>query len=221
MQFPALLSEALGGIFLSGVLCVYGPAGSGKSTLAAELARVMARQLHAPAWWLDGDQGQPELIRECFERAGATGADLGPSRLIVAEADEGAGWRELVAGAPRRASLVVIDSVQSFTGDSLAEERALVTAARSLAKPKSGARGPTVILIIETLKDGQASGTSRTPFKGDATIEVQPARVIVRKCRWAGQACPYPVERPELGGEAADELGRELVSGAAGAEEVH
>src|SRR3954451_12228137 len=56
VSFPAILSQALGGVVLGLKMLVGGVPGAGKSTLCAELAAQIAEKLDGEAYWLDGEQ---------------------------------------------------------------------------------------------------------------------------------------------------------------------
>ena len=71
VDFPAILSRALGGVVLGLKVLVGGPPGAGKSTLSAELASQIAEKLDGEGYWLDGEQNK-DIGRELFPRTNSS-----------------------------------------------------------------------------------------------------------------------------------------------------
>lgn len=180
-HFPALLSEALGGIVLGRKVLVGGAPGAGKSTLCAELASQIAAKLDKLGYWLDAEQNR-DLVRELFPRTGSS------SHLIrlVSKIRGGnkVGWREALQAVPRDAGVVVIDSLQRWAR-SYAEQTTLLEALATIS--------PTVLVVSHFNKAGQFAGPIGNEYDVDATAIVRPKSVEVAKCRWS--LCPRSVQR--------------------------
>lgn len=183
VHFDALLSDALGGVVPGTTILLWGVAGSGKSTLAAQLAAAAAQQMRGLCYWLDMEQLNRSLIRACFTR---TGARTERVRVISARTPRDpmyapVTWRDALAAIPASSpSIVVVDSLQTWAGDSHREQTALMKAVQVLAA--------TVIVISHANKKGDALGRSTNLHSGDANVTVTPSQITVTKCRWI--QCP-------------------------------
>lgn len=194
MRVGGALSDALDGVVLGTLVLLWGPPGSGKSTLSAELGANLAAHLSGACWWLDRDQVSIDIIRACFDRAGVPPAGYADSRLrVVSPHDPRSpefreiGWRDAFKVLPDDAAVVVIDSLQSWTGlHDHAEQSALLRAAQLLT--------PTVVVISEATKQGDAAGRLSNQHTGDATLTITTDTITVTKCRW--RSAPVTIARP-------------------------
>jgi len=111
-HFPALLSQALGGVVLGLKVLVGGAPGAGKSTLCAELAAQIAERRDGIGYWLDAEQNK-DLVRELFPRTSSSPARI---RLVSRRGTKGmkVGWREALQAVPPDAAVIVVDSLQRW-----------------------------------------------------------------------------------------------------------
>jgi hypothetical protein len=122
----ARINELLGGIKRGALLVIAGAAGAGKSTAIADLAAHAAehwacpeagplRAPRCPIYWLDADQNDPSLIRQCFVTANVDHIFRQPGRVrrLPARASPYL-FDEALARVPPDARIVVIDSLESW-----------------------------------------------------------------------------------------------------------
>ncbi|UQA58595.1 hypothetical protein [Polyangium aurulentum] len=183
-HFPALLSQALGGVVLGLKVLVGGVPGAGKSTLCAELAAQIAERLDGIGYWLDAEQNK-DLVRELFPRTSSSPARI---RLVSRRGVQGmkVGWREALQAVPPDAAVIVVDSLQRWAR-SLAEQTTLLEAVAAMV--------PTALVVSHFNKAGQFAGPIGNEYDVDATAIVRPKHVEVTKCRWS--LCPRVLQRPE------------------------
>ena len=184
-QFPAIISQATGGIVLGMTILVGGIPGSGKSTLCAELAAQMAERLDSLAYWLDAEQNR-DIVRELFPRTGSSTQRI---RLVSRQrgrAGAEASFRDALQVVPRDAAVIVIDSLQRWARN-FAEQTELLDAVSGLT--------PTVLVVSHFNKAGRFAGPVGNEYDADATVIVKPSRIKVTKCRWS--LCPRSVKRPK------------------------
>lgn len=181
--FPALLSQALGGVVLGLKMLIGGVPGAGKSTLCAELAAQIAEKLDGEAYWLDGEQNK-QLVAELFAR---TNSPLHRVKLLSRRNQKGKSvdWRNALKAVPADASIVVIDSLQRWAGGTTQQTAMLEEIA---AMPQ------TALVVSHFNKAGQFAGRIGNEYDVDATVIVRPKAVEVTKCRWT--LCPRVVPRP-------------------------
>jgi predicted ATP-dependent serine protease len=193
-----VLSDALEGIVLGSVILLWGPPGAGKSTLAAELGARLAAHEGGACWWLDRDQLNRSLIKGCFTRAGVPKEGISDRRLRIVSPYpphhpkfRPISWRDAFAAVPKRAPVAVVDSLQAWAGlHDFAEQSALLRAAQAL--------GPTVVVISEATKSGDAAGRLSNQHTGDATVTITPDLITITKCRW--RSAPVQIARTPLAG---------------------
>jgi hypothetical protein len=88
----ARINELLGGVKRGALVLIVGAAGAGKSTATAELAGKAAehwarpeagrlRVPNCPVYWLDADQRDPALVRECWINGGVDHVFTQPDRI--------------------------------------------------------------------------------------------------------------------------------------------
>lgn len=187
----ARLNELLGGIKKGALLLVAGAAGAGKSTCCAELAAFAARYWSQPErgedrqpdckiYWLDSDQKDATLVRECFRVANVEGAFVHRVRLL-AERREPYSFDEALRMLPRDARVLVCDSLEKW-GANDAERVALLDKLR--VHPAW-----LKIVIAGTNKLGGVSGVGALERADDATVYAErtsDARYTLRftKRRW-------------------------------------
>jgi predicted ATP-dependent serine protease len=185
VQFPAILSQALGGVVLGLKMLVGGVPGAGKSTLCAELAAQIAEKLNGEAYWLDGEQNK-HLVAELFAR---TSSPLHRVKLISRRGERGkrADWRNALKAVPPEASIMVVDSLQRWAGRML-EQTAMLEEIATMPQ--------TALIVSHFNKAGQFAGRIGNEYDVDATVIVRPKAVEVTKCRWT--LCPRVVPRPAM-----------------------
>ena len=183
-HFPALISQALGGVVLGRKVLVGGAPGAGKSTLCAELASQIANKLDKWGYWLDAEQNR-DLVRELFPRTGSSSYNI---RLVSKEkVNSKASWREALKAVPKDAGVIVIDSLQRWARG-YAEQTTLLESLAALE--------PTVLVVSHFNKAGQFAGPIGNEYDVDATAIVRHKSVEVTKCRWT--PCPRSVQRPVI-----------------------
>jgi predicted ATP-dependent serine protease len=183
-HFPALLSQALGGIVLGRKVLVGGAPGAGKSTLCAELASQIANKLDKLGYWLDAEQNR-DLVRELFPRTNSSFYNI---RLVSKEKiNSKASWRDALKAVPKDAGIIVIDSLQRWAR-SYAEQTTLLESLATLE--------PTVLVVSHFNKAGQFAGPIGNEYDVDATAIVRHKSVEITKCRWS--PCPRLVQRPVI-----------------------
>jgi len=190
VHFPAILSQALGGVVLGLKMLIGGVPGAGKSTLCAELAAQVAEKLDEDAYWLDGEQNK-QLVAELFAR---TNSSLQRIKLVSRRNSRGKSvdWRTALKAVPRDASIMVIDSLQRWAGGMLGQTAMLEEIA---AMPQ------TALVVSHFNKAGRFAGRIGNEYDVDATVIVRPKAIEVTKCRWT--LCPRVVQRP---GKTNDEI---------------
>jgi energy-coupling factor transporter ATP-binding protein EcfA2 len=122
----ARINDLLGGIKRGALVLIVGAAGAGKSTATAELAGKAAehwarpeagrlRVPNCPVYWLDADQRDPSLIRECWINGGVDHVFTQPGRIRRLE-DRPQPYRfeEALALVPPTARVVVFDSLETW-----------------------------------------------------------------------------------------------------------
>jgi len=182
VHFPALLSQALGGVVLGLKMLVGGAPGAGKSTLCAELAAQVAEKLDGEAYWLDGEQNK-QLVSELF---GRTNSPLDRMKLVSRRRLKGTrvDWRSALKAVPPDASIMVIDSLQRWAG-SMLEQTAMLEEISAMPQ--------TALVVSHFNKAGQFAGRIGNEYDVDATVIVHPKAIEVTKCRWT--LCPRVVPR--------------------------
>ena len=182
VHFPALLSQALGGVVLGLKMLIGGAPGAGKSTLCAELAAQIAEKVDGEAYWLDGEQNK-QLVAELFAR---TNSPLHRVKLLSRRHQKGktVDWRNALKAVPPDAAIMVIDSLQRWAGGMLQQTAMLEEIA---AMPQ------TALVVSHFNKAGQFAGRMGNEYDVDATVIVRVKAVEVTKCRWT--LCPRVVPR--------------------------
>lgn len=182
VHFPALLSQALGGVVLGLKMLVGGIPGAGKSTLCAELAAQVAEKLEGEAYWLDGEQNK-QLVAELFAR---TNSPLHRIKLVSRRSERGKSvdWRMALKAVPQDAAIMVIDSLQRWAGNMMQQTAML---------EEIGTMPQTALVVSHFNKAGQFAGRIGNEYDVDATVIVRPKAVEVTKCRWT--LCPRVVPR--------------------------
>ena len=187
----ARLNELLGGIKKGALLLVVGAAGAGKSTCCAELAAFAARywsrsergddrQPDCKIYWMDSDQKDASLVRECFRVAEVDGAFVHRVRLLP-ERREPYSFDEALRLLPPDARVLVCDSLEKW-GTNDTERLAVLDKLR--AHPAW-----LKLVISGTNKLGGVSGAGALERADDATIIAErtaDARYTLRftKRRW-------------------------------------
>jgi AAA domain len=168
----ARLNEVLGGIKRGALLLLVGAAGAGKSTATAELAAAAAehwsgpgagreQRPRCPIHWLDADQRDPVLVRQCFITAGVERAFPGRIRLLP-ERKEPYAFEEALRRTPDDARVLVIDSLESWGKNDT------VRLAQMIALRAHGAW--LKVVIGGTNKLGGVSGVEAIARADDATL---------------------------------------------------
>ena len=187
----ARLNELLGGIKKGALLLVVGAAGAGKSTSCAELSAIAARFWSRPErgaaqqpdckiYWIDSDQKDASLVRECFDVANVVGAFVHRVRLLP-ERREPFSFDEALRVLPEDARVLVLDSLEKW-GASDTERLAILDRLR--AHPAW-----LKLVISGTNKLGGVSGVGALERANDAIIYAErtaDARYTLRftKRRW-------------------------------------
>lgn len=190
VHFPAILSQALGGVVLGLKMLIGGVPGAGKSTLCAELAAQVAEKLDGEAYWLDGEQNK-QLVAELFAR---TNSPLNRIKLLSRRGGKGKNvdWRLALKAVPPDASIMVIDSLQRWAG-SMLQQTAMLEEIATMPQ--------TALVVSHFNKAGRFAGRFGNEYDVDATVIVRPKAVEVTKCRWT--LCPRVVPRS---GKTNDEI---------------
>ena len=190
VHFPAILSQALGGVVLGLKMLIGGVPGAGKSTLCAELAAQIADKLQEDAYWLDGEQNK-QLVAELF---GRTNSPLHRVKLLSRRNKSGKAvdWRTALKAVPTDASVMVIDSLQRWAGG-IMQQTAMLEAIALMPQ--------TALVVSHFNKTGQFAGRIGNEYDVDATVIVRPKAIEVTKCRWT--LCPRVVSRT---GQTKDEI---------------
>jgi AAA domain len=122
----ARINELLGGIKRGALVLIVGAAGAGKSTATAELAGKTAehwarpeagplRVPNCPVYWLDADQRDPALVRECWINGGVDHVFRQPDRVRrLDERPQPYRFEEALALVPPTARVVVFDSLETW-----------------------------------------------------------------------------------------------------------
>lgn len=167
----APIARALGGwLTPDASILIYGVPGAGKSTEAARLAGELA----GPCLFLDREMGEA-TARATWERAGVS---LSRVRRVVPET----GTEAVDAARSMGARVVVVDSVQMMPGGW-----------RTVARLRTAAR--RLILVSQVNAKGKPAGSMAGSHWVEAVCEVEKARVVGKKCRWAIE---QTADRPPL-----------------------
>jgi hypothetical protein len=178
-SYPGILSTVLGGLAHGKVHAILGIGGAGKSTVAAQAAAAIAELHQTQLWWLDGDQGTMDLIRQSFHFAAA--ADR---YLRVPRAPEGQPpftWQQALAAVPSSALVMVVDSLETWAPKSDQARGELVRALRTHPCRFK-------LLIAAADKDDNVTGAGLLERAWDASVFVHKRAIHVGKTRWVGES---------------------------------
>lgn len=163
------LDRVLGGGLVAGsVVLLAGEPGVGKSTLLLEVARSFAATEQGRALIVTGEESTAQ-VRLRAERTGA----LDPQLFLAAENDLGAVLTHIEQVAP---GLLVLDSVQTMTTDTVDSGAGSVTQIRAVASALIAAaktRGMATVLVGHVTKDGSIAGPRLLEHLVDVVLQFE------------------------------------------------